>query len=132
MSFFKAVWSVISVDFKKILQCELDRGQIIESNTFGATRLIPKVKCVPKVDELRPITLLNSDYKILSKILVQRIKPCLPSVIRSSQLCTVGNRNILFGINNILSSVLYTKAKKQKACLLSLDFFKAYDRVLVD
>ena len=99
---------------------------------MGATRLAPKVKGIPEVGDLRPITLLNSDYKILSKVLVKRMKPALPSVISSSQLCTVGDKNILFGVNNILSSIFYVKSKKQKACLLSLDFFKAYDRVVLD
>jgi hypothetical protein len=84
------------------------------------------------LDELRPLTLLNCDYRILSKFLVKRMKPVLPFVIKSGQLCTVGKKNILFGVNNILSSVLYVKEKNVGACLLSLDFFNAYDRVLVD
>ena len=87
---------------------------------------------VPQVDELRPLTLLNCDYRILSKFFVKRMKPVLPFVIKSGQLCTVGKKNILFGVNNILSSVMYVKEKRLGAFLLSLDFFKAYDRVLVD
>ena len=47
-------------------------------------------------------------------------------------MCTVGNKNILFGVSNILSSILYIKQNKSEACLISLDFFKAYDRVLLD
>ena len=75
---------------------------------------------------------LNCDYRILSKFLVGRMKPVLPLVIKSGQLCPVGKKNILFGVNNILSSFSYIKKKKLGACLLGLDFFKAYDRVLVD
>ena len=56
----------------------------------------------------------------------------MPFVIKSGQLCTVGKKNILFGVNNLISSVLYVKKKNLGACLLSLDFFKAYDRVLVE
>ena len=89
------------------------------------------MKGVRKVDELRPITLLNTDYKILSKLLVKRVKPILGKVILSRQLCTIEGRNILFGVNNLLSSILYVSCKKRKACILSLDFFKAYDRVLI-
>ena len=104
----------------------------MDSNQVGATRLVSKVHGTPQVDELRPITLLNSDYKLLSKLLVRRIKPSLPQVIKSDQLCTVGKKNILFGVNNILSSILYINDKKKHGCVLSLDFFKAYDRVLID
>ena len=130
--FYKSTWEVIKVVFVMVLQCQLDRRRIVDSNTIGATRLSSKVAGIPQVDELRPLTLLNCDYRILSKFLVGRMKPVLPLVIKSGQLCTVGKKNILFGVNNILSSISYIKEKKLGACLLGLDFFKAYDRVLVD
>ena len=113
------------------MQCEMERVRIIESNTLGASRLCSKVDGIPNVEQLRPITLLNCDYKILSKILVLRMKPVLPSIIQSSQLCTVGRKNILFGVSNILSTIFYVNKKKSKGCLLSLDFHKAYDRVYI-
>ena len=130
--FYKSTWEIIRKTFIMVLQCQLDRQRIVDSNTIGATRLSSKVAGIPQVDELRPLTLLNCDYRILSKFFVRRMKPVLPLVIKSGQLCTVGNKNILFGVNNILSSILYVKEKNLGACLLSLDFFKAYDRVLVD
>ena len=55
----------------------------------------------------------------------------MPQVIKSSQLCSVGKRNILFGAFKILSSMLYVNQRNRGACILSLDFFKAYDRVSV-
>ena len=130
--FYKVVWSVIGQDFVMILQCQLDRLRLIDSDTVGATRLAPKVSGIPQVDELRPITLLNTDYKILTKLFVLRMVPILIFIIKSGQLCTVGRKNILFGVSNILSSLLYIKQKNLGACMISLDFFKAYDRVMVD
>ena len=47
-------------------------------------------------------------------------------------MCTFGNKNILFGVNNVMSSLLYIKQKRMGACMISLDFFKAYDRVMVE
>ena len=130
--FYKSTWEVIRITFVQILQCQLDRERIVDSNIVGATRLSSKVAGIPQVDELRPLTLLNCDYRILSKFFVKRMKPVLPAVIKSGQLCTVGKKNILFGVNNILSSVLFAKENNSGGCLLSLDFFKAYDRVLVE
>ena len=129
--FYKSVWPVIRKTFTMVLQCQLDRIKIIDSNRLGATRLISKVAGIPSVDELRPITLLNCDYKILAKLLVKRMKPILPTIIRSGQLCTVGKKNILFGVSNILSSILFTNQNNLGSFLISLDFFKAYDRVLI-
>ena len=92
--FYKATWELIRVIFVMVLQCQLDRIKIVESNTIGATRLSYKVAGIPQVDELRPLTLLNCDYRIVSKFLVRRMKPVLPLVIKSGQLCTVGKKNI--------------------------------------
>ena len=130
--FYKVAWPVIREDFCSILQCQLDRFRLIDSDTVGATRLAPKVNGVPQVDELRPITLLNTDYKILTKLFVLRMLPILVFIIRSGQLCTVGRKNILFGVSNILSSMFFIKQNNLGACLISLDFFKAYDRVMIE
>ena len=89
------------------------------------------MKGVPRADELRPITLLNCDYKLFTKWFVLRMKPALPHVIKSGQLCTVGDKNILFGVSNILSGIAMIKEQKTSGCLISLDFFKAYDRVFL-
>ena len=129
--FYKTTWPIICQTFTQVLQCQLDRQKLVASNTVGAVRLLPKVEGTPKLDELRPITLLNCDYKILTKLFVQRIRPVLPEIIQSGQLCSVGKRSILFGIQNILSSICYVNQKNLGACLLSLDFFKAYDRVMI-
>ena len=102
--FYKTTWDVISGVFIQVLQCQLNRLKIIDTNTVGATRLGPKVSGVPQIDELRPITLLNCDYKIMTKLFVFRMIPILIFVIISGQLCTVGKKNILFGVNNVFSS----------------------------
>ena len=129
--FYKAVLDTIQEDLLEVLQCQLDRNNIVESNRKGVTRLLPKVQGIPCVDELRPITLLNCDYKLLTKWFVLRMKPVLPYVIKSGQLCTVGDRNILFGVSNIVSSMARVKESRSSGCIISLDFFKAYDRVFL-
>ena len=120
---YQETFQIIKEDLLEVFLCQLHRKRIIDSNREGVTRLAPKVDGVPEVDELRPITLLECDYKILSKWFVLRMKPALPLVIRSGQLCTVDQKNILFGVNNILSSILDVKQRKAEACLIGLDFF---------
>ena len=127
--FYKKVWHIIGNQFVEVLQIQLSRLRLIESNMMGATKLVPKVDCTPSVDELRPITLLNTDYKLLTKWIVLRLKPLMGDLIKSGQICNVDKKNILFGVQNILSSIDYVKQKKLGAALVSLDFFKAYDRL---
>ena len=125
--FYKRNWDIIKYDILEVLQCQLNRRRIVDSNKEGVTRLCSKVSGIPAVDDLRPITLLNCDYKLLSKCLVGRIRPKLHLVIKSGQLCSIERKNILFGVSNIVSSILNVQRKKSQACLISLDFYKAYD-----
>ena len=71
--FYKVTMDLLENDLLEVFQCQLDRRRIVDSNTEGVNRLGPKVDGVPSVDELRPITLLNCDYKLLSKWFVQKI-----------------------------------------------------------
>ena len=114
--FYKKVWGIIGSKFVTILQVQLSRCKLVESDTNGATKLLPKVDGIPKVDELRPITLLNADYKLLTKWIVLRLKPLMGTVIRSSQLCNAGDKNILFGAHNILSSMSSTESLELLWC----------------
>ena len=53
-------------------------------------------------------------------------------VILSGQLCSNGDKNILFGASNVISSIDYVNSHKIPAFLVSFDMFKAYDRVMLD
>ena len=94
--FFKRTWHVIGPTFTKVLQTQLDREMLMKSGRQGATRLIPKVDGVPDVTELRPITLLQVDYRLLSKCLAVRLHLVMEEVVEPGQLGTAG-RNILTG-----------------------------------
>ena len=52
-------------------------------------------------------------------------------IILSGQLCSNGEKNILFGICNLISSVEYVNMHKVPAYIVSYDMFKAYDRVML-
>ena len=128
---YKVTWDIIGKDFSEVLKVQMVRFRIIESDRHGATRLAPKVDGVPEVTELRPITLLNCDYKILSKCFVRRLILVMPEIIFSGQLCSNGDKNILFGICNIISSVDYVNLHKVAAYMVGYDMYKAYDRVML-
>ena len=91
-----------------------------------------KLDGIPSIWELRPITLLNCDYKILSKCFVGVLNPVMGEIIVSGQLCSVEEKNILFGVSNILSSIDYVNAHNIPAYAASFDMFKAYDRVMLE
>lgn len=77
----------------------------------------------------RPITLLNVDYRLLAKVLSNRLLPCLDAVIDPMQTAFLKGRHI--GDSIMLLQVLpdALKAESKGAVMAFLDFAKAYDTV---
>ena len=94
--------------------------------------LIPKVKDLDKMFDFRQISLCNVIYKIISKVLANRLKPVLPRIISPTQSAFVLGRLIT---NNVLVAyeMLHTmharKKGKKGSMALKLDISKAYDLV---
>jgi hypothetical protein len=94
--------------------------------------LIPKKKISSRVTDFRPISLCNVIYKLISKVLANRLKKFLPQIISQTQSAFVEGRHIT---DNILAAfetlhTMQTKLKgKQGFMALKLDMSKAYDRV---
>ena len=80
-------------------------------------------------DSYRPITLLNCDVKLVAKVLVLRMGKALDTVIDVTQTAFVPGRwigdNVLFH----LEELEYVQATNAAACIVGLDYNKAYDRV---
>ena len=91
--------------------------------------LIPKKQTVEDFKELRPISLVGGLYKILTKVLANRIKRVLDKVISKSQNAFVKGRHILDAVliaNELVDSTL---RRKKQEMVYKLDIEKAYDSI---
>ncbi|XP_056852981.1 uncharacterized protein LOC130502240 [Raphanus sativus] len=95
-------------------------------------RLIPKVTAARRVAEYRPISLCNTHYKIIAKILTRRLKPLLPQLISRSQSAFVAGRaigdNVLI-THETLHFLRTSEVKKYCSMAVKTDMSKAYDRI---
>lgn len=94
--------------------------------------LIPKVKNPESISQFRPISLCNFSYKIISKILANRLKKWLPKIIEPEQSAFVQDRQIqdnILIVQEVLHQMRITKRRRKHQAVLKLDMQKAYDRV---
>ena len=84
------------------------------------------------VKNLRPITLLNTDYKIIEKAIANKMIPSLEYIIHKDQRGFMKDRRISVNIRKMLDILNEAKAKDMEAIVLSLDFVKCFDKCSFD
>ena len=72
---------------------------------------------------------MNTDYKIITKTITNRIQPFVGKVISPEQTCNLKQRKIRHNLNGIRDAIIAANRNNEKACLIALDQMKAFDRV---
>ena len=107
-----------------------DTGTLSISQRRGIITLIPKPnKDTTSLENLRPISLLNVDYKILTKTIAKRLEKVLPKIINPDQTGYVKGRYIGENVRLILDIMSYTDKTKVPGVALFIDFRKAFDTI---
>ena len=92
--FFQKYWHIVGSHVTvAVLSC-LNSGHILKSSNFTHIVLIPKVKNPTRVSDYRPISLCNVIFKLISKVMVNRLKRILPKIISDNQSAFVPGRLI--------------------------------------
>ena len=91
--------------------------------------LIRKKGDLNKLKYWRPISLLRIVYKLLTKVLANRLKNILPEIISKEQTCSISNRTIFNNLFLIRDITTFTKEKNNKPYLLQIDQEKAFDKI---
>ena len=82
-----------------------------------------------KIANLRPISLLCTDYKLLEKVLANRLRPVLESLINQDQKGFMSSRRINCNIRYILDIIEFTEKNDIPCIIISIDFEKCFDRI---
>ena len=104
-------------------------GSLCASQLEALLRLVYKKDDKHLAKNWRPISLLNCDYKLASKIITDRLKQVMPSIVHSDQTCSVINRSIFSNLHLIRDTLDMINKTDETGILVSLDQMKAFDRV---
>jgi len=127
--FFREYWSMIKKDLIKMIRWVMKKGKMGGFTNSTYLALIPKENRPSSFSRFQPISLCNSTYKIISKILATRLKPLLPSLISENQGGFLPNRHITDSILLVQEAIHSSLTRKEKGFVLKLDLANAFDRV---
>ncbi len=128
--FYKFFWGSINELVFESLTYSLIAGELSCEQKRGVITLIPKKdKDTRHLKNWRPISLLNTDYKILTKLLAMRMQRALPNVINEDQVGYLKGRYIGQNIRTIFDIIEYSKKTATPGMVIFLDFEKAFDSI---
>ena len=96
----------------------------------GCISPIYKKKDPDDIANYRPITLLNTDYKIYTKAMSMRLADAAPDVIHPDQAGFLKNRSIFDQVKTTKMVTEYMNSTSKKGAIIALDQEKVYDRIL--
>ncbi|KAJ9560185.1 LOW QUALITY PROTEIN: hypothetical protein OSB04_005345 [Centaurea solstitialis] len=130
--FFQTKWGILGDEIFFAGKQWLENGALPEGINNTIIALIAKVDSPTTLKYYRPIALCNVIMKIVTKVLANRIKTILPSLISANQTTFVKNRlitdNIIIAFE-MLHSMHRNTRKKQGEMAIKVDISKAYDRL---
>ena len=130
VEFYRRFWNPLGKSVVDSFNYAFQTGKLSVSQRLGIISLIPKKdKNLEFLKNWRPITLLNTDYKIATKAIAMRLEKVLPKIIHPCQAGYIKGRYIGECIRAISDIMSFTKQKNLPGAAVFLDFEKAFDSI---
>ena len=130
--FIKQFWQIMKLDVLRFIDEFHANGVIPRGANASFIALIPKVTDPQCLHDFRPISLIGYVYKIVAKLLANRMKRVMPFIIDERQSAFIAGRHLLHSV--IIANEAVEEARRgQKSCMIfKVDFERAYDSVSWD
>ena len=130
--FYQKYWDIVGSDVTNmVLNVPHTNASLSDINNTYIT-LVPKVKMPNRIKDFHPISLSNVAYKLVSKVLANRLKTMLPQIISKNKSAFLSERlitdNLLVAFK-LMHYLDHKKSGKDGYMAIKLNMSKAYDRV---
>lgn len=112
-SFYQKYWHIVGEEVTLVALKFLNEGVFDLCINFTYIVFIPKIKCPVNASDFRSINLCNVVYKLVSKVLANRLKQVMPDIISTSQSVFMPGRLITYNII-IAYKALHSMKSRQK------------------
>ena len=129
VEFYVKFWDRLGPYLCRVLYAYYHAGEMCESMKTSNTRVIFKKGDRKNLKNWRPISLLNVNYKICSKVLSLRLSKVLEFIVDPDQTCSVPGRKITSNLHILRDVLDHIDRTNETGILISLDQEKAFDRV---
>lgn len=129
VEFYKAFWSILAPDVLDVFNESLASGSLPLSCRRAVVALLPKKGNLRDIKNWHPVSLLCTDYKILSKALASRLREAMEEVIHRDQTYCIPGRSMVDNVYLIRDVLEVSSSLGMDTGLISLDQEKAFDRV---
>nr|BAE79385.1 unnamed protein product [Ipomoea batatas] len=132
--FYQQFWGEVGPAMTDMVNHAFENGSTYISQLQAFMTLIPKKDTPETAADFRPITLLNVSFKVISKVLVNRLRPIMSNIIGPHQNSFLPGRSTMDNViltQEVVHSMNNPRRKK-KQMILKVDLQKAYDSVSWD
>uniref|UniRef100_A0A3Q2ZER1 Reverse transcriptase domain-containing protein n=1 Tax=Kryptolebias marmoratus TaxID=37003 RepID=A0A3Q2ZER1_KRYMA len=128
--FYKEFWIILEPVFYRMLCESKEKGRLPTHMNLANISLLLKPGKDPLLpSSYRPISLINVDVKIISKVLSKRLEKIIPLIIHPDQTGFIKGRHSTTNTRRLFNLIEYSYSKNIETAVLSLDAEKAFDRV---
>ena len=128
-NFYKHFWPLLGNSLTRVYNYAFHIGHLSVSQRRGVISLLFKKGDRTLLKNWRPITLLTTDYKILTKALANRLQKVLPSIVHTDQTASIKGRTINDNTRLLHDVISYANENNIPLAVISVDQLKAFDRV---
>ncbi|GKB29034.1 RNA-directed DNA polymerase, eukaryota, reverse transcriptase zinc-binding domain protein [Tanacetum coccineum] len=132
LDFIDTFGRLLKTMFLRRLSIFFTCGEIPKGCNSTFIALIPKNPDANMVKDFRPISLIGSIYKIIAKILTNRLVGVLGDIVNEVQSAFISERQILDGPFILNEIMQWCRRRKKQSLIFKVDFEKAYDSVRWD
>ena len=130
VEFYKLFWNNVKEFYVNSINYSFQTGSLTELQKQSIITIIPKQnKDLTSLDSWRPISLLNVDYKIATKVIANRVKHVITKIIHNSQTGFIKRRYIGENIRLLFEIIDNAEEENKPGLIFFTDFEKAFDSI---